>query len=101
MNMFPGLFHPGVLIMSLVAMVIAGALAWLALFLALFGALAAFMIGGAGIVCYWTGIIWLMYGTLSSPSEALSDFDSVQWLIFVLLGMLPIIATAIYVGGVS
>jgi hypothetical protein len=100
MTMFPGLFHPVVLILSLVAMVIAGALAWLALFLVIFGAMfAALMIGASGIICYWTGIAWLMHGELASPVEALSEFDSTRWLVFVLLATAPVVATAIYVQG--
>jgi hypothetical protein len=99
MNMFPGVFAPTVLIMSIVAVVVAGMLTWLALFMLVLGAaFAGFAIGAAGMICYWAAIAWLMYGALAAPSEVLSEFDSTKWTVFILLAMLPVVGTAIIIG---
>jgi hypothetical protein len=102
MNMFPGLFSPSVIIMSVIALAAAGVLAWLSLLMFVFGAaFAGFLIGAAAMICYWAVITWLMYGVLCAPSEALSEFNSAQWTIFALLAMLPVVGTAMWVGGSS
>jgi hypothetical protein len=100
LNIFPGLIHPAVVVMSIVATVVGAAVCYLAVVLFMFGGwIAAFAIGGAGVVCYWTAIVWMQCGYLCAPTEGLADFDSLQWTIFVVLGFAPLAAFFALTGG--
>jgi hypothetical protein len=91
LNLVPGLAQPKVLILTLLALPVAGAVTWLGFFIAaLGGPIAGVMIGGFGLVIYWTAVSWVVYGWICLPSEALAEFNSAQWTVFAVLALAPI-----------
>ena len=90
LNIFPGLVRPKVVVMSVIAIAVAGALLWLAMFLLGMGGLfAAFAIGAFALVTYWTAVSWLIYGYICLPAEAMAEFNGTQWFAFMLTNVLP------------
>jgi hypothetical protein len=51
---------------------------------------AAIVAGIAALIFYCTGIMWLLYGYVCAPMEALLAFDGKRWLILVLLALVPV-----------
>ncbi len=96
LNLCPGLVRPKVVILFALAMPIAAGLGYLGVFLLMLGAVFS---GGAvaafGLVVYWTAWTWVLFGDTCFPSEALAEFDSIRWLLMVLLTVTPIAAAAL------
>lgn len=96
LEFFPGLVRPKVLIMSVGALMVAGAVGYLALFLLGFGALiSAMAIGGFAVVIYWTAWCWMMYGYLCMPAEAMVEFDGKKWTMLLLATAAPVAVVAV------
>ena len=88
---FPGFFRVGVLIASVVLVVLAIGTGILALAVGVFGAfIAAMFIGGFALLMYWTALAWLLTGEICMPVDALVDFNTTQWMLFVGLTVVPI-----------
>jgi len=69
----------------------AGKVGWLGLFLtALGGMICGILIAGFAMVIYCTAVVWMIYGYLAMPAEALADFDAKRWVAFLLLGSAPV-----------
>lgn len=89
----PGLFRPGVLLLSIA--VGALGLVFLAfgvlMSIAFMVVIAGMMIGGLGLVLYAQAAAWLVDGELNLLPDELTDFNSVQWLIFMILVALPFV----------
>ncbi|MGD2173982.1 MAG: zinc ribbon domain-containing protein [Candidatus Brocadiaceae bacterium] len=91
LNLFPGLVRPSVLVMSILAMGIAVPVGWLGMFLFLLGAVfSGVAVLGFALLMYGTGWVWLLYGYICLPSEALAEFDGTRWTVFMLLVLAPI-----------
>ena len=87
----PGLASPKVVIMSVLAVVLAAGFSVAALVILLVGVLwLALLAAGFALLCYWTAVIWVLYGEACLPSDALADFVGVQWVVFLILGSAPI-----------
>ena len=81
----PGLLHPLTLILSLLAIILAAAVAWLSLLVFSFGAvLAAIAMGAAGLVLYAQAVAWILIGEVRLLHDALMDFDTRRWGLFLL-----------------
>jgi hypothetical protein len=52
----------------------------------------AIVAGIAALIFYCTGIMWLLYGYVCLPMEALLAFDGKRWLVLVLLALVPVAA---------
>jgi hypothetical protein len=91
LELFPGLIRPRVLLMSIVTLVLAAFVMGLATMVFMMGAVfSGFFIGAAAVVMYWSAMAWLLYGYVCMPAEALAEFDSTRWLVFVILTVAPI-----------
>ena len=89
-ELFPGLASPKVIIASGAAFVVAFLAFTLAVFMLSLGvAITAFAAGGGGIIMYWAGLSWLLYGYVCSPVEAMAEFESKHWMAFVIATCLP------------
>ena len=86
----PGLFRPKALILSIVCAATGFAILGLAMFIALLGGLlSAFVIGGFGLICYAQALAMLLHGEPALLSEALSELNAWQWLLFIVLLAAP------------
>lgn len=102
LSMFPGLASPTVIIVSAVMMVAAVMIVLLALMIFSLGAMvAAMMIGGVGLMCYWAAIAWLLNGHVCMLTDALVDFDGRQWTVFWLFTLLPLSLLFLVFGAVD
>jgi hypothetical protein len=91
LDLAPGLVRPVVLIMSAIAILIAAAIGGLALYMGVLGAvISACLIGGFGMLIYWTALSWVLYGDVVMPSEALSEFRAKHWWALVMLTLTPL-----------
>lgn len=91
LELAPGLASPKVLVMGVLAVAVAAALAGLATFMFVLGAVVTAMcIGVFALVSYWTALTWLLSGYVCVPAEGMCDFRTGQWLAFILLGVGPI-----------
>ena len=90
LELFPGLLSPLVIVCSVVTVALSlGAMALAAFCLQMGALISAFFIGGSGVLIYWTGMCWLLSGTVCLPVEAMIDFTQRHWLAFVLLTTVP------------
>jgi len=90
MDLCPGLFKPVVLVFSLAGIALALVAFWLSLFMIQMGGLiAAFAIGGGGVMVYWMSLSWLLYGYIVVPVEAMSEFQGKHWTALVLATLVP------------
>jgi len=90
MGLFPGVFKPVVLVLSLLGIAFALFAFWLAVFiLQLGGMISAFAIGGGGMLIYWTCVSWLLYGYIVVPVEAMTEFQGKHWMALVLATLIP------------
>jgi hypothetical protein len=90
---FPGLFRPVVLLLSVVAVLVAAAVAWLSLFVFMMGAvLSAFPIGAVAVIAWGQAVAWMLHGHLSMLAECLSEFDSSKWTLFLVIFLAPFVS---------
>jgi len=93
LDLFPGLLSPMVLICSILCLFVSAAIIWFALLVfGMGGMIGSFFIGGFGFIVYWSALSWLLYGYVVFPSEALAEFGSRHWFVFVLATLGPIAA---------
>ncbi len=99
LDLCPGLVRPQIIILFVLALPLAVGLGWLGVFVLMMGAIFS---GGAiaafGLIVYWTAWAWVFYGYVCFPSEALADFNSRQWLMMILVTVLPVAVAAIALG---
>jgi len=89
-DLFPGVFKPTVLVMSLLGIAFALVALWLAVFFLQLGvAITAFAIGGGGMLIYWTSLSWLLYGYVVVPVEAMAEFQGKHWMALILATTIP------------
>jgi len=94
----PGLFRPKALILSIICTVLGFGILGLAMFIALLGGLlSAFVIGGFGLICYSQALAMLLHGEVVMLSEALSELNAWQWLLFILLLVAPFAGAIAYI----
>jgi len=92
-ELFPGLVHPLVVVLSLVSIVLAAVVALLAVNLFAMGVpLASMFIGGFAVILYWAGFCWLMYGEIALPVDAMAEFSGKHWMTLILLTLAPVTA---------
>ncbi len=101
LNILPGLMRPSVIIVSLLVMALSVPVGYLGVILFLMGGvIAAVMVLGFALMMWGTGWLWLLYGYLCLPSEALADLEGYKWTIWILLVLAPItLLFALGVGG--
>ncbi len=56
---------------------------------------AAIVAGVLALAAYCTGVMWLLYGYVCVPMEALLAFDTRRWLVLIGLALLPVAAVAV------
>ena len=90
MDLMPGLTRPMVVACSAVAVVLAlAAFSIVAYCLHLGAPLSSFSIGAGGLILYWCGVIWLMYGEVCVPVEGLVEFREKHWIALVVATVIP------------
>lgn len=91
LNIFPGLARPLVLIVSVLAIALSTVVAGVGVWVTLLGAvISGVFILGFALLMWGTGWVWLLYGYLCFPSEALADLEGYKWTIWILLVLAPI-----------
>jgi hypothetical protein len=87
----PGLMKPVILLGS-ICMTIAGAFVFYVciMIFSLGAALSAFPIGAVAVICYAQAICWMMMGQFWILHDALSEFDSMRFAIFLTLLFTPL-----------
>jgi len=99
LELFPGLASPKVLILSILALPVAAGVLQLALLLIGFGAIVTgIFIAGFAMVIYWTAVAWLLYGNICMPAEAMAEFDSTKWMVFLLAAFAPMSLFFLWLG---
>ena len=79
---YPGFFHPKVLIWS----IIVGLVGIMGVCLGKeLGAFFTLLVGGSGLVVYWTACVWMVTGHFCWPSEGMADFMTHQWWAFAVI----------------
>ncbi len=92
-DLVPGLFRPALLITALLIGCVGLGILWFGWVLFGFGAIfGAVAIMAAGLVTYAQGIAWVLYGRFSFLPECLAEFNSNQWLLFVVVLFAPMAA---------
>jgi len=90
--LFPGLTHPGVLLLSVVCLLFSATAIFFGMLIAL--AFMAFYEGmimtGFGVVVYAQVVAWLLTGELRILPDCMMDFESIHWNVFFLLIALPL-----------
>ena len=87
---FPGLLRPLIIVATILATVAALGTIGLSLFLLQMGGMiAAFAVGAAAVLIYWTGLCWMLCGEFCLPVEAMVDFTEKHWVALVLLTTIP------------
>lgn len=97
LELFPGLAHPGVIIMAAIVVALAVPVGYMALVFAQFGVLASYFMAGFALLMYGTGVAWLMCGYLCFPAEGLAEFDSMKWMVYGVLILAPVTALMAFV----
>jgi hypothetical protein len=99
LDTFPGLVRPVVLVMFLISLPVAAGIVWLGFTLIAFGGIiSGFAIAGFGMVVYWAGLSWLIYGYVCLPSEAMAEFDARRWSVMLVLGLGPVAYGLYWIG---
>jgi hypothetical protein len=81
-----------VIVCWLLALAVAAGLLYLSFGMFAFGAVfAGFAIGTAGLIVYWSGWSWLLFGFLCTPAEAMSEFDGKKWTVLAVVTAIPIL----------
>jgi len=92
LNIFPGLVRPWVVIFSLVVIALSAVVGGLGARVTALGALiSGVFILGFALLMWGTGWVWLLYGYLCFPSEALAELEGYKWMIWILLVLAPIV----------
>lgn len=87
---FPGLVQIKVVLASIAIFVLALVSFALAFFMLGFQVyVTACFIGAGGVILYWTGLSWIMYGYVCSPIEAMTEFQSRHWIVLVMATVIP------------
>ena len=95
----PGLFRVKVLIFSALCALAGFAVLGLSMFVFMIGAaISAFPIGAFGLICYAQALGMLLCGETMILSEALSELNSWQWILFIVLLLTPFFLVFIAVG---
>ena len=93
----PGLASPTALIGSVLAMLGAVPLAYLGLGILVMGApFSGIMIVGFALMTWATGWAWLLCGYVCLPAEALTEFNSTKWTVWVMAAVAPVVAVAAF-----
>lgn len=91
MDLFPGVFSPTTLLMSLAGLGVSIFIGFFAVLVFSMGAmLTAFPIGAAGVIMYWTALSWLLIGYVCLPTEAMAEFQGKHWTVFMLMTVVPL-----------
>lgn len=88
--LWPGLFRPGVLVVSLITLIFAFLAMGLGLFIGIVFMLVmeGMVITGFGVVLYAQVMAWWLVGELSLLPDAMVDFDGLRWnVLFVMCGL--------------
>ena len=89
----PGLFRPLVLVLSIVVVALGLGIMGFGMVIFQVGALiGAVAIMAGGLVVYAQAIAWVLAGSICLLPEAMVDFDSNQWTMFLAIVLLPILA---------
>lgn len=92
-ELMPGLFRPGLLIVTFLLTVAGFFVMGLGIFIFSLGAVGSAMgIAGAGLVVYGQALGVLLYGEWALLSECLAEFDGRRWLLFFFLLFSPFAA---------
>lgn len=95
LDLVPGLVRTRTLIAMAGMMALAAGLGVLALAFLQYNALpATLLIGMLAMLCYCTAVIWMLYGYVCLPSEAIIEFDAARWLLLIALTVVPIAVVA-------
>jgi len=91
LDLVPGLVRARTLVWVLVMLVVAAAVGAVALWFLQENLLpATLLVGVLAMVFYCTAVIWVLYGYVCVPSEAVVEFDGLRWLLLVALTLVPI-----------
>jgi hypothetical protein len=92
LDFFPGLVRPVVLVCSGLVLLLSIVVAWLGLLVFSLGAVfAGLSMIGFGLMMYTTAFIWVMYGYVCLPAEALTEFDGAKWMVVFLIAIAPVV----------
>lgn len=88
----PGLFRPGVILGSLFVAALGVAVMGYALVLLGMGVLfAAVGVGAGGLLLCAHAVVWILVGRVALLHDALVDLQGGQWMVFVVLTILPVV----------
>ena len=92
-TLLPGLFRPGLLVLSIFLALVGFTVMGFCVFLAMLGALIeACMVGGFGLLIYGQALAMLLQGDTGLLQELLAELDGRRWLLFFFLLFAPFVA---------
>ena len=87
----PGLFKPGILIVAALLAIVGFAIISLSIVILKLGAFAGLMMAGAGLIVYAQGVAMVLSAEFSMLPDAMLEFDSNRWCVFVVLIPIPFV----------